>query len=1182
MICKVSKFALKNSTLSIRGDSMRRPSLAVRVVLLIVSIVASATLVQAQYRTSIQGVVTDSTGAVVPGATLTLTNPATGEKQVRVSDDAGVFNFNALAAARFRLEAERTGFQKKVLDNLELIPEQPNALNIQLDVGAESTTVNVDASLAPAIDTETASINGVVTDREIQHLPSFGRDVIKLTQLAPGIFADGSQAGGGGNFYNLPGTQSGPTPSGGSTGIFGTENLTPGFSNGNQAQNNGVSIDGISTTSAVWGGATVITPSEDSVESVKIVTNSYDAEDGRFSGAQLQVTSKSGTNDIHGSLFFTTHQPNLNAFQRYNGGSSPTRDGNKFQQFGGSVGGPIWKNKIFAFFNYETVRQPNSDIPGTGWYETPAFAALAPSGSIAAKYLTFPGNGVVNHGLSSGNDCGTAGLKEGVNCVTIPGQGINLGTPLTTGLGKQDLGWTAESNPGCGGAGTGCGTPGSPFGTVADLANYITSNPTTHTAVQYNGRVDANVTSKDRIGFAIYWVPQSTTNFNGNRAYDIFHHNQINDAFSVIWNHTFSPTLLNELRANAAGWRWNEIKDNSQSPVGFPVDDIGKIGSAQPGQFGPSVGSILNQWTYSYKDVATKIVGRHTIKFGGEATRLFYLQACVGCGVPSYNFFNLWDFLNDAPKNEGGGFNPNTGFPTTIRQDQRETLLGFFAQDDIKLRRNLTVNLGLRWSYFGPLSSKQNNMLRAFPGAGSSYLTGLSIRKADSWNAQKNNFGPEIGFAWSPSKFNDRLVFRGGYGLNYNQEEIAVSANIVNNPGLVVFPSFDTNSPASINPGIIYATSSDPHNLFGYPANPNTISTFGANGLPTTGAVNVQIFPGTLPTLRVHHYSFDMQYDLGHQYVMSLGYQGSLSRDIFFHQNPLAVPATLGDPFNPQIGGGDYWAVNGRANYNAMLAELKHQFSHQFMADAQFTWAKSMDTSSAPYSEQPYPYNLSLDYGRSDYNVSRAFKLFGMWQPVFFHGSNNWMEKIAGGWSLSGIFNWHSGFPFSPFVSVLNGSLYCQTCGYGQLLPAAYLGGAGTSTSSDRFKVGPSSNPEVNSNFPKGGTAYFSTPAYTAYNCNPACFGTALPQSPGAARNSLTMPGYRDLDLTLTKAFGLPKMPVLGESARFELRMDVFNVFNNMNLDPNRISNNIGNSDFGTIGAALASRVVVLGARFSF
>jgi hypothetical protein len=1151
--------------------------------LLVICFLLSPTMVHAQYRTSIQGVVTDSTGAVVPDATLTLTDPATGEKQVRQSNGDGVFNFNALANTRFNLEVGKQGFKTKVLDNVELIREQPNALNVELEIGTASQTVNVNASEAPAIDTETASLNGVVSGNEIQHLPSFGRDVLKLTQLAPGMFADGSQFSGGQG--QLPGTQSGPAPSGGSVGIFATENLAQGYSAGNQAQNTGISIDGISTTSAVWGGSTVITPSEDSLEDVKIVTNSYDAEDGRFSGAQIQITSKSGSNQYHGSLFFTTHQPNLNAFQRPYGGPAPERDNNKFNQFGGSVGGPIWKNKIFAFFAYETVREPNSNNLSSGWFDTPAFDALAAPGSIAASYLSFPGNGVLNLGLSSAaNDCGHAGLTEGVNCLTIPGQGINIGTPLTTGLGTQDLGWHSVSDPGCGGAGTGCAPDGSSLGTVADLANYITSDPVTKTAVQYNGRLDADVTGKDRIGFAIYWVPQSTTFFNGNRTYDIFHHNQVNDAFSAIWNHTFSPTLLNELRANAAGWRWNEVNSNAQSPVGFPVDNIGQTGSITPEQFGPSVGSILNQWTYSYKDVATKIWGRHTIKFGGEATRLFYLQDCAGCGVPSYNFFNLWDFLNDAPKNEAGNFDPTNGAPTTLRQDQRENILGFFGQDDIKVRPNLTINVGLRWSYFGPVSSKQGNMYKAIPGTGSNYLTDLVVRTGDSWNAQKNNFGPSFGFAWSPNRFNSRLVFRGGYGLSYNGEEIAISSNIVNNPGLVVNPSWDTNSPATINPNIIYALSNDPHNLYGYPANPNIVSPFGPNGLPTTGQANVIIFPSTLPTLRVHHYSLDMQYDLGHQYVMSLGYLGSLSRNIFFHENPLAVPATNGDPFNPNIGGGDYWGVNGRGNYNAMLAEVKHQFSHQFMADAQYTFSRSMDTSSAPYSEQSYPYDLSLNYGRSDYNVTNAFKVFGMWQPVFFHGSNNWVEKVAGGWSISGIFNWHSGFPFTPYTSVTGGSLYCGQCGYGQLLPTAYLGGAGNSTSLDTFKG------SQNSNYPNGPATYFAvapecsisqpTNCYTTYNGTNS--GSALPPNPGVGRNSLTMPGYKSVDMTLSKGFGLPNMPVLGENAKLELRLDAFNLFNNMNFDETRISNNIGNSNFGTISNALSGRVLSVGARFSF
>jgi hypothetical protein len=193
-----------------------RSSSLLRLVVLTVAIIFISTMAQAQYRTSIQGVVTDPTGAVVPGATLTLTNPATGEKQVRTSNDAGVYNFNALAAAPFRLEVEAKGFQKKILNNLQLIPEQANAIDVQLDLGDVGTTVNVNASELPALDTETASVNGVVSSNQIQHMPSFGRDVLKLAQLAPGMSADGSQFGGG-QESNLPGTQSAPTPSGGLT-----------------------------------------------------------------------------------------------------------------------------------------------------------------------------------------------------------------------------------------------------------------------------------------------------------------------------------------------------------------------------------------------------------------------------------------------------------------------------------------------------------------------------------------------------------------------------------------------------------------------------------------------------------------------------------------------------------------------------------------------------------------------------------------------------------------------------------------------------------------------------------------------------------------------------------------------------------------------------------------------------
>ena len=453
----------------------------------------------AQYRTSIQGVVTDSTGAVIPGATLTLTNPATNDKITRTSNEEGVFNFNALPAARFTLVIEKDGFQKKQMDNLNLIPEQPNALNVQLDVGGAAQTVTVDGSLASALDTQGASIGGVVTNEQIQHMPSFNRDVFQLAQLTPGVFGDSSQGGGGGAF-NLPGNQGPGGTGGGSGGIFQTENGPQMQGAGGQYETNGISVDGISTVSAVWGGTSIITPSEDSIDNMKVVSNSYDAENGRFSGAQIQVTSKSGTNSLHGSAFFKASRPGLNAYQRWNGvGSNKSgtaaergvnRDNNRFNQYGGSLGGPLWKDRIFAFFNYETSPLAATST-AQGWYETSQFTASAAApGSIAAQYLNYPGETVSSNGMIQ-RTCVSVGLQEGVNCITTSG-GLDVGSPLTTGLGHQDLTYTGNSNN----PGVGDGLDGIP-----DLAYFNSVNPTTTSQMQYNGRVDANVTKNDRISF---------------------------------------------------------------------------------------------------------------------------------------------------------------------------------------------------------------------------------------------------------------------------------------------------------------------------------------------------------------------------------------------------------------------------------------------------------------------------------------------------------------------------------------------------------------------------------------------------------------------------------------------------------------------------------------------------------
>ena len=1151
----------------------------------------------AQFRASIQGTVTDTQGGVIPNATLTLTDTDTGKTVTATSNASGVYNFNALAPDHYTITANASGFQQEVIQNYTLNPEQANSVNIKMNVGGTSTTVDVNANAVATLDTETATISGTIDSNQIQHLASAGRDVFSLVQLAPGVFGDGSQAAAGGA-NNLPGTQG---PGGSGTGIFQTENGPQANSNGGQYETNSVQIDGISTVSAVWGGTSIITPTEDSVGSMKVVSNAYDAENGRFSGAQIQITSKTGTNSLHGSAFFRANRPGLNAYQRYNGSGSllpPVagmpftaasrgllRDSTDSNQYGGSLGGPILKDRLFAFFAYETTGD-NASATSTGWYETPQFDALAAQGGpIAQKFLTFPGAGVAASSIIS-QTCANIGLQEGVNCATVTG-GLNLGSPLTTGVGRQDLGFVSNTSPGVGNG----------LSTTPTIADYNTVNPTQSVGRQYNGRLDGDATKRDHLAFAIYWVPQSTTDYDGSvRPYNLYHHSQINDAYSIIYNHVFSPTFLNEARANDAGWRWNEVATNPQEPFGLPTDQVDgnqtngqQIGNITLTNFGAPGPSNFDQHSYDYKDVATKIAGNHSIKFGGQVTRLYYLNNPTYSARPSYNFYNIWDFLNDAPHSEAGSFSSVTGTPTTNRQDNREDLYGFFVQDDWKVRPNLTVNAGLRYSYFGPLSSKENNLGVVQFGTGAETFTGMSVRTGGNLTqSQKGNFGPQFGFAFSPDLFKGKAVIRGGYGLNFNQTEIAISGNSGSNPPFVNNANFNNSSivdgVATIDPRIVYAVPDNTKTLFGYPANPNAVGGYNAANLPLGGGVQITGYQAKQPTIYTQHYSLDTEVDLGHQLVATVGYTGSTSRHLIVQSQLYVNGFALGYPQNPLVNNVDYYANTGNSNNNALLVGLKHQMSHGVMFDAEFNYSRTMDTGSGPYYEDPYPYAPRLAYGRSDFDFGKAFKLYGLWQPTFHTG--NYLTRLAiNGWGVSGIYNVHSGFPFTPTQNTGN-NLYYSGSGYSSLRPAAYNGNAGHNRSNNAYESG-----RPNLNFPQidritGAQPYFALAATGI----PGAGGTyTLPQLPGVSRNTFTGPGYMDVDATLSKKFILPHIKGLGEDAGLEFRADAFNLFNETNLNQGALVTNIQNANFGQVvsgtngnQAGLAGRIVNLQARFSF
>jgi len=1210
--------------------------MVLRVTLVVFCLSVSAAAVLAQYRASIQGVVTDPQGAVASGVTVTLTNLETNQSLTATTNENGIYNFNALPPSKYSLAVEKTGFKKKVLDNVGIIPEQANAVNIQLEIGQVTESVTVSGDSTPLLDTETSNLQGTVKADDIQKLPSIGRDPFQLLQLAPGAFGDGARGNGQNAGFNLPSTTVGGTS--GTDGVFKIENGGQITAGGARTGENNYQIDGVETTSVTWGGTSVITPNEDSIKEVKIVTDNYDAENGRYRGGQVQITSQNGTNQYHGSVYFKVHRPGLDAFTKYNGFNSNTlgckqpcgnvRDEGRFNDWGASAGGPILKNRLFAFFSYETISNNAQQGSGGGWYETPAFRALAASGTNAAKFYNFPGIGP-NGGTQVDHDCAFVGLVEGTNCHFIAGQGLNLGTPLTASLGTPDAGYQSNTNPGTGGDGKTCVQVGlvcTPdggahnLGTTADIAFYQgTVEPSLATHRQYNGRVDFNATKRDLIAVSFYYVPNTSTGLNGNgdRKMNLFNSGNTNRLGTVIWDHTFGSTLVNEARVNAAGWMDKDLAFNPNGPFGLPQISFNGTGSIG-GITGYGIGSFngFDQWTYAVKDVLSKVHGAHTMKMGGEFTRLLSVDAPFWSDRPGYTFSNIWGFLNDAPIAESAQSDPKTGVPSALRKDLRDNIVGLFFQDNYKVRPNLTLTAGLRWEYFGPITEKNGLLATVDFGTGANRYSGISVRTGgNQFNAQKANFGPQLGFAWSPREFaghefGSRLVIRGGFGMAYNGIAQSNTLDTRFNPPFVDNnPSFNCPNGISVPSTcqVVYINSfpSNVHSPTGYAPNPNAKVSFGPNNLPTTCCIDLTALPATWPTTYTYHYTLGGEYDLGHQWIASIGYQGSTTRHLTQHYNLYNVAAAQNFMLNPVVKGITYYSDDGSARFNALLLELKHNFSHSFQLDTQYRLSHTMDSGSNAYAGGSYQWDIATAFATSDYDVRHAFKVYGVYSPTLFKGSHSWMEKVAGGWSISGILNAHTGFPWDPryglgeldnhFEPVFNfGKDSCgPSCdaGSGAIWPAAYLGGfhanfhGNSNATGDAFFTAPSLSPGTlfECLFVTAPTA--NCPATATSPTGRQGFG-GLPSVPGIARNSFTGPGYFDIDAQLSKSFGLPNMKLIGENGRIEVRANFYNLFNKVNMNGtcgwNGIQCDISQAHFGESQSALGARVIEMQARFSF
>lgn len=1141
----------------------------------------------AQFKASLQGTVVDPSGNAVAAAKVTVTDEATGVSHTVLTSDSGFYRVNDLAPGNYSVLVEANGFKHSVSKGVVVQAEQPRGFDVTLVIGSVSEEVTVSGS-PETLQSEDASISGTLTNQEIVRLPQFGRDAYELLRLAPGVFGDGARLGDGrsAGFPNGAGANNGSGGPGASNqSIFSTENQQPISSNGQRVTANDYTVDGISVNSLNWGGAAVVTPTQESIQEITVLSNDYSAEDGRNSGAHIKVTSKSGTNSFHGSGFFLYETPGLNAFNKYNGfnpgvGPAPTvRVDNNFRNFGGSVGGPILRNKLFFFFAYEGLRSKNTTFDNQ-FVETPQFDQ-----GLATLYGATPTATVVSQSrvaprISQLLPASCALWNTANQPCAVVGSGIDIGSPIGS-FGA----YVPSSQP------QGGGLDGIPDLEFAQI--FVPSNLTDN---QYNARVDY-VRGRNAFAASTYLTQfnnLSADDASAARPMDDFDSKRFSPAGFLSWVATISPTNVNEARVNFTRFAFNELTNNPGINFGIPRIEIqglplpagGRIrygapqSSTQPG--------IFAQNTYAFKDAFSHVMRNHTFRFGFEYSHEQNNSDPLGGGRPLFVFQNPWNFANGTPIFEQIAVDPRTGAGTGDTRHFRTSTYGAFFQDDWKVRPNLTLNLGLRYDYFTPLSDATGQLTNLQLGAGANGLQdAVIVFPQQMTQPNRKNFGPRLGFAWSPralpllhKNMGNSLVIRGGFGIAYDRIEDVAFINSAQDPPF--YANFgiccgDQNNPF-VGGKILYALGAS-NSPLSYPANPALGGGIDpATNLPIAGGATIYgAYPDT-PTPYTYLYSFDVQYSAAGNWTFTVGYQGSESRHLLRIKNlSYFYPQKLTGPQASELGTAlFFFTPDTTSNFNALNTRAEHRFNHGFSAIFDYRFSKSLDelSNAGPgfTTNQTFPTDLSTEYGPSDFDATHTVRAFGVWDLPIFRTRRDWIGTIAGGWQINGIFQFHSGFPWTP-VSFSN----CFPLGVNFLCPVrpiSYNGKAGGDMSTDAFL--PSGPNGGSVNFPGGGV-------------NGGFFGvTNVPNQipfPGVGRNSFRGPRFSQFDFSVAKVFALPRMAVLGENTRLEFRANLFNAFNKLNLAPftfGSASTDVNNPQFATATEGLSGRVIEFQARFSF
>ena len=1054
-------------------------------VLLLLAVSAAA-----QTTTTLLGTVTDKTGAVVPGAQVVATNTGTNLTRTIQTNQQGEYRMEFMPIGDYTVEVSANGFRKSVQNGVTLEINVPTRVDARLDVGQLSESVEVTAAAA-AVNTDNAQIGRTVQTAEITSLPIVGRNVYTLLSLTPGVSSNA-------NSIVLGYPEQRTMINGGVDGGAGSVNY---YLDG------GNNMTGLRNTGN-------IAPNPDAVDEFRVVTNSYSAEYGRFAGGMVNIITRSGTNTFHGSLFEFVRNDAFNAYDWGALSIAPLRR----NQFGGSFGGPIRRDKTFFFGTYSGLRQNISQFLNSAVVPS----ALERSGNFSQD-KTKPNDPL------NGNTPFPGGIVPTSRVDTVAQNILNKYIPAAN---LANNGWQ--------------GFVPNPYNTDEVLI-----------------KVDHSISERHRLTGSYYETAgTNTTQLTGNLPWSTQSFNWRQQNVNISETASIGAAMVNQFwstytrnfggRLNLPGISLHDL-GSTFMPQGTPsLPNIAVTGYFTLGQSiaGPSAGTNF----YSARDSLSYTKGRHTLRFGGELSLDKDIQQTL------LNNYGTFSFTGTKTGNAFADF--LTGLPVTMNQDAPITAMdnfwtyALFAQDDFRITSRVTLNLGLRWDVQTPPTDPfdreatfkqgvQSQMLK-----GSNIPTGLLVVGDPGVGrgivpTQMHHFAPRIGIAWDP--FGDgKTSVRAAAGLFYG----SVSGN-------------EWNSTSNYQPFAVREQFNNVQSL----TNPYGLLPGGQNPFPYSYNPTAPqfILPaaiyGMAPDFRwpyTYQLNFSVERQLGAGWTMSAGYVGSLGRRLPFAID-LNYPyynstATTGNVNNRRLIDtgvlSNIYSVESVMNtaYNSLQVTAEKRLGRRFTAKAFYVFSKALedvqlDNNTVNGGAEDYR-NLTLDRGRSDNDRRHVAVGSIIWNIDYFHGKSAVLKHILNGWQASAIITLQSGTPFS----VTTGS-------------DSNLDG----NNNDRAML--IGDPFLDPNRGRDQT--------TAMWFNTAAFGKVANGVDGtAARNLMDKPGSKNVDGGLFRTFHFT------ERLAVQLRGEFTNAFNIVNLGGPTTT--LSSAQFGQIRSAGSMRQVQLGARMTF